>query len=400
MPLASNNTLYRGGKLSNDEIIKIKSYLENKIWNMPGAIVFSKCFLSFSKDINVAKRFLKGKNVSNLSKVFFILEKDNNIDYSLSTHLNIENISFLPDEKEVLFFPFSSFEIKDMKEEMENYERIYTINLKYLGQYIKDFQNEEKDIPDSMFKEEIVKSGLIEEKKVENKKIKQLFKYYINYKNCLEKQVSKIDQIFQSDEFKNLEKEKFLNQFKNDYNLYNLFKEFKEIQEDLILGACKLTREMIDPKGNKFEGWSINEKRGGFEYNPPLGWIGFGLKVKGKYGNDYWIEENNILNWCTAYHGVANWRKSNEQFYNDINHLGQRVGIGVNFTPKIDVAEVYAGIANLNGVNYKTVLMVKIKPSSVRISGERKDYWVTNGTRDEARPYRILFKKSYDNDKY
>jgi len=40
------------------------------------------------------------------------LEKDNNIGYSLSTHGDIENISFYPKEREVLFFPFSSFEIK------------------------------------------------------------------------------------------------------------------------------------------------------------------------------------------------------------------------------------------------------------------------------------------------
>ena len=106
LPLASNNTLYRGGKLSNDEIIKINSFLKNKIWNLPGAIVFSKCFLSFSKDINIAKRFLNRNKDRNLSKVFFILEKDNNIDYSLSTHSDIENIFFYLVKKKYYFFLF------------------------------------------------------------------------------------------------------------------------------------------------------------------------------------------------------------------------------------------------------------------------------------------------------
>ena len=53
-----------------------------------------------------------------LSKVLYILEKDDNIDYILSTHSDIEKISFYPNEKEVLFYPFSSFEIKDIKEKI------------------------------------------------------------------------------------------------------------------------------------------------------------------------------------------------------------------------------------------------------------------------------------------
>ena len=182
LPLASNNTLYRGSKLSNDEIKIIKTSLKNKIYNLPGLITFSKTFLSFSKDDRIAKEFLKGENIDNLSKVFFILEKDNIIDHSLSTHADIENISFFPNEKEVLFFPFSSFEIKDMEEQIINNEMIYIINLKYLGKYIKDFQYEEKEIPNSKFKEEILKSGLIEKKKSKIKKQSKYITIIINIK--------------------------------------------------------------------------------------------------------------------------------------------------------------------------------------------------------------------------
>ena len=65
------------------------------------------------------------------------MEKVDNIEYNLATHGDIENISFYPKEKEVLFFPFSSFEIKDIEEQIMNNEMIYIINLKYLGKYIK-----------------------------------------------------------------------------------------------------------------------------------------------------------------------------------------------------------------------------------------------------------------------
>ena len=182
LKIASNNFLYRGGRLSNDEIKRIEHSLKNKKNDLPGVIVFSKIFLSFSKDIEVAKKFFKINNKGNLFKVLFILEKDNFIDHSLSTHADIENISFYPYEREVLFFPFSSFEIKDIDDIVIDNGKIYRINLKYLGKYIKEFQNEEKEIPNSIFKEEIIKSGLIENKKFENKNIKQIFNSYIEYK--------------------------------------------------------------------------------------------------------------------------------------------------------------------------------------------------------------------------
>ena len=46
----------------------------------------------------------------------FILFKDENLGYNLSTNSDIEQFSYSPGEKEVLFFPFSSFEIKYLKE--------------------------------------------------------------------------------------------------------------------------------------------------------------------------------------------------------------------------------------------------------------------------------------------
>ena len=69
LPLASNNILYRGSKISNEEITKIKDYMAKKIDNLPSSIVFSRSFLSFSKDKSIAEYFLKFKNENkNLSK--------------------------------------------------------------------------------------------------------------------------------------------------------------------------------------------------------------------------------------------------------------------------------------------------------------------------------------------
>ena len=72
-------------------------------------------------------------------KVLYIINIDKDLDYDLSTHSDIQNISFHFYEKEVLFFPFSSFEIKNIKEKNFKSENIYEIELLYLGKYLKFF---------------------------------------------------------------------------------------------------------------------------------------------------------------------------------------------------------------------------------------------------------------------
>ena len=59
LPLASDNILYRGSKITKDEIDRIQCYLDKKIDNLPGSIVFSKSFLSFTKIKDKAEEFLK-----------------------------------------------------------------------------------------------------------------------------------------------------------------------------------------------------------------------------------------------------------------------------------------------------------------------------------------------------
>ena len=194
LPLASNNILYRGSKIANEEIIKIKNYLIKKIENLPGSIVFSKSFLSFSKDINIAKNFLRYENNNpNLSKVLFILEKDDNIGYNLSTHGDIEKISYFPNEKEVLFFPFSSFEIKEIKDINIGKEKGYIIKLLYLGKYLKDIKSnkniiiKETKIPDSEFKKQLIDFGLINKEKIENINTKKIYDEFNKYEKDVDK---------------------------------------------------------------------------------------------------------------------------------------------------------------------------------------------------------------------
>ena len=141
LPLPSNSKLYGGTKLSNVEINKILDYMKNKSDDLPKSIVFSKTFLNFFKDRKIAESFFGRMLTNEYANVIFILEIEKNLDLNLSSLCDIEKYSFYPNEKEVLVFPFSSFEIKDVKEVNFNGRKIYEIRILYLGKYLKEIDS-------------------------------------------------------------------------------------------------------------------------------------------------------------------------------------------------------------------------------------------------------------------
>ena len=227
LSLASNDILYRGSKISNEEIKKIKSYLNKKMKDLPGTIVFSKSFLSFSKERKIAESFLNYENKNkNLSKVLYILEKDENLDYNLSTHGDIEKISSIQDEKEVLFFPFSSFEIKEIKEINIGGEKGYEIRLLYLGKYLKEIENnnniinKENKIPDSEFKKQLCEVGLIRPEKIRNSNTKTLYNGFKKYERDIEENNKKSNIIISEINVSS-------NDINKDFRIINSFENYK-----------------------------------------------------------------------------------------------------------------------------------------------------------------------------
>ena len=142
LTLKPNKYLYRGSRVADYEINRIYNFFKNKKKDLPPCYVFSRSFLSFSKEQRIAEDFLekqtpKGDEKVKTSKVLFILGNENNIDSSLSAHADIERLSYYEgsnNEREVLFFPFSSFGIQDIgwKDDQKRYE----IKLTYLGKNI------------------------------------------------------------------------------------------------------------------------------------------------------------------------------------------------------------------------------------------------------------------------
>ena len=99
---------------------------------------------------------------------------------------------------------------------------------------------------------------------------------YENFKKDLKKKLSKdyhisedkiiitfpqrgsfhVQVIFQSEEFNDLNLDEFKEKFKNDEEFKEL-SNLKEIHSDVIMGACKLSKNQLDERGNNFDGWAM-----------------------------------------------------------------------------------------------------------------------------------------------
>ena len=161
-----NHELYRFSKMTKREFENIQNKLNlNSQKQYPGIIAFSKSFLSFSMDKDCIQNF-KGAD-KNTYCILYIIEEIKDIK-------NIQNIisnvimagkSVIEKEKEVLIFPFSCFEIVDIKK--INLDKIdYEIHLKYLGNYsqlIKDQfgKNFFENIQISTFSQELIDCGAL-----------------------------------------------------------------------------------------------------------------------------------------------------------------------------------------------------------------------------------------------
>lgn len=215
-------------------------------------------------------------------------------------------------------------------------------------------------------------------------------------------------------------------QFKNSCTNDEEFKELcylKEIQKKVIMEGVKLAPNMLDYRGNQTpDGYGRGQKRGTYDYIPPLGWKGFGLKVLGKYdnGNDDWIKmDNNPNEWAIAYHGIGRGRNDVEDItrkiateeyqklikgagqglkdFDDDNHPGKKIGEGVYCSNDIGYIEKnnLCGNSNtqINGKKYKMAFMLRVKPDRIRFNKKYPNEWILDGTTDEMRPYRILLKE-------
>ena len=147
--LESNNEtkLYKAETLSKEEFNDLYEKYK-KIDENTKLSLFSKKFLSFSKEEEVANKFL-AKYLRNKYKgvyVKFIIDEDKNSNYCTNIDLDKHKLSQFKKEKEVLFLPFSCFEVTEIKEGKYLENEIYIIKLKYLNEYEKKINKKYLDL--------------------------------------------------------------------------------------------------------------------------------------------------------------------------------------------------------------------------------------------------------------
>ena len=163
---------------------------------------------------------------------------------------------------------------------------------------------------------------------------------------------------------------------------------------------------------------------GGQKYTPAYGWTSYEFNIYDKYdnGDNTWLGcDGKFGEWANAYHGAARMAKSNEEIMkavdsiykenlkagsgqqysnsensnNDTFNTYKKCGIGVYVTPDIKVAESYAGRLFINQKYYAVVILFKVNPLKLRIPKSKQDYWISEGSTDGVRPFRLLIKESY-----
>lgn len=229
-----NKKLFRGGILKQKELNEIK---ENKKYNVnnetPNLTCFNKIYLTFSTDEKYALTYMDNQRdflEEDEELVFFEIEEGENIDVENASNTDIQNYSLNSEIHEILFFPFSYFEVSEISTlKNTNYESnddYNYIKLKYLGKYKVKFSNlaQWKNIGFSKFVNNIIKTNIFDKNGLEriyneNPKVfsyEILKKYFINRKSFIKQNNNNTDNKINTDDNNNID-----NNTNNDMNINN-----------------------------------------------------------------------------------------------------------------------------------------------------------------------------------
>ena len=213
---SKDGILYRGSRMTRKELDGIRNsfgeWKKNKDNTLPKFLLFSTTFLSFTKVEAKIKQFL-GETNNKFYGIVYILKNDNNIPNLYSSNADVAYLSTFPDEEERLFFPYTTFCLKNIYEKKCFNQNCVVIELDYLGQYefiYDQFKADEKfqtDFINSLYfygnnySNEVISSSLFPnnfidnnginctdddtEKERQNNFIKTILMKIINYNNEL-----------------------------------------------------------------------------------------------------------------------------------------------------------------------------------------------------------------------
>ena len=84
-------------------------------------LIFSKTFLSISIDSTIAVKFIPQFVSFDFVPVMFVVDKGSSIDFYNIANIEISEYSYFPNEKEILFFRFSFFELSKIEYYKDKY---------------------------------------------------------------------------------------------------------------------------------------------------------------------------------------------------------------------------------------------------------------------------------------
>ena len=221
--------LYRTQIMNENEYKKILNDFNNKKENL---IVFSNNFVNFFKSIEIVNSIRLESNENQISILF---ELKNFKNKNFFKGIDLQNYSFYPNEKEIIFLPFSSFCVENVEDD----EIGKKISLIYIDNYFnEDIQKILKN-----------KENLSE---IISQSNEQIF-----VKNIIESKI--INNVENFEDFEKIINEKIENDFdnnvnENDYvqtNFYQINKN--EFDEILYLNLNNLNNESEEERSSENE---------------------------------------------------------------------------------------------------------------------------------------------------
>ena len=236
LPVTSHEVLYRSSKISNDELQLLLNKFNNKNENILTNKIVSKQFLIFSGREEEAYYYLKKiVKKKEMIPIFFVLEKIYNIDSNNISFSRTIKISPYGKEEEYVFFPFSSFEIKDIKKRnLDNENIYYEIILKYLGynNFFKELLLFNTYFSSNDLNKDLSDKKVIDDQNELKKKIEELNNEILDLNNKLDQEKNLNNKL--TEKIKNLEniieKEKEKKSIKNDSNINENYNKDKIIE--------------------------------------------------------------------------------------------------------------------------------------------------------------------------
>ena len=166
-----DETIYKGIIVERKKMNSFIREFNNKRDAIPKAILYGKSFFSFYKDEYKVKKLKDSKKAFLKRFNYFIklvLEKPSNLKLIKNNAIINKDISYFESEDEIVFFPFSCFEIKKI-EQINEQEIIITLN--YLDKYRELIKPEEdksfEKVPENNYSKLVFESGIINDKKIE-----------------------------------------------------------------------------------------------------------------------------------------------------------------------------------------------------------------------------------------